>query len=185
MGALEGPWGMSQPGDRARTVILPVFSEMGLLAGDTERGGGGRKDAKAREHSTGRAEGLFSAPGFVAQFFWLCPSLLRPENHPHFPHPSRRSRCCWGPSGCPSTALGTGSAPVEEAAQQLTWGLQVTGWSQTQEGAQHISRELSITSGRTALAPRCLRMPGCQGPAQRAASGAALQQGAHAGWGFF
>lgn len=38
--------------------------------------------------------------------------------------------------------------------------LPVTGWSQTQEGAQHISGELSITSGRTALVPEAAGVPG-------------------------
>lgn len=158
---------------------------MGLLAGDAEKGGERRKDAKSREHLAGRAEGLFSAPGFVAQFFWLCPGPAEASKSPPLPQSLLQEQRLLGSPRLPSTVLGTGSTPIEEVALQLPWGLLDTSWSQTQEGAQHISGELSITLGRTALTLRCLKLPGCQGPVQRAASGAALQHSAHMGWGSF
>ena len=100
---------------------------MGLIAGDAERGGEGRKDAKSRDHSAGRAEGLFSAPGFVARFFWLCPSPAKTSRSPPFPQSHLQEQMLLGSPRLPSTVLGTGSTPVEEAALQLTRGLLVTG----------------------------------------------------------
>lgn len=79
---------------------------------------------------------------------------------PSFPQPLCQKQAPLGSPGLPSTILGTGTTWVEDSALQLPRGLLVSGWSQTQKGAQDGPRELSITSGSAAPVPEAAGVPG-------------------------
>lgn len=140
---------------------------MGPLAGDTARGRGGRKDAKQESTQLAGQRDFILHQHLLPSFYGSAPATLRPEHHPHIPSPSCRNRHCWVPQAAqcsPSHRLHSCRRGCPTADMVLL----VTGWSQTQERDQHISRELSITSGRTALVPKAARVPG---PMQRAPAG--------------
>lgn len=112
-------------------------------AGDAERGGEGKKKCRAK-----RAVGWGQRDHFLLQVLLLCFSATiqaLTSKPPLFPQPLCQEQAPLGSPRLPYTILGTGSTWVEDFAQQL-----VSGWSQTQEGAQDGPGELSITSGSTA-----------------------------------
>lgn len=149
MDAVEGARGLSHPADRMRAVISAGIQRSG--AGDAERGGEGKK-VQSQESSKLGAEGPFSAPGFVALFFCRHPS---PDQQIFsFLQPLCQEQAPLGSPRLPYTILGTGFTWVEDFAQQL-----VSGWSQTQEGAQDGPGGLSITSGSAAPIPEAAGVP--------------------------
>lgn len=80
--------------------FTPSFQEWGCSL-KMLRGEEGEERMQTLEHSTGRAETLFSAPGFVAWFFRLCPSPAEASEALPFPQSLLQEQTL----GLPSTVL--------------------------------------------------------------------------------
>lgn len=94
---------------------------------------------------------------FLLQVLLLCFSAAiqaLTSKSPSFLQPLCQEQAPLGSPRLPYTILGTGFTWVEDFAQQL-----VSGWSQTQEGAQDGPGGLSITAGSAAPIPEAAGVP--------------------------